>query len=45
MKKSKIAGKLVKVATNKVGKGKAISARGSVGEVLKLFSDLGGGAK
>jgi hypothetical protein len=32
--KSKIAAKLVKVATSKVNKGKAISAKGSVGEAM-----------
>jgi hypothetical protein len=34
VKNSKIAAKPVKVATNKVGNGKAISAKGSVGEVM-----------
>jgi hypothetical protein len=33
VKKSKIAAKLVKVATDKIGKGKATPARGSVGEM------------
>jgi len=36
VKKSKIAAKLVKVAANKVGKGKAIPANGSVDEVHQL---------